>query len=131
MSTSKMTRRAFRATATTTATLSLAAAAAQNTAKVVPGKRSPNKKLNCAAIGGGGKGSSGIGACRKENVVALCDVDWDRGARGFEYFPKAKRYRDYKNMLEEMPEIDAVTISTPAHTHCKRRSKSAAELVAD
>lgn len=117
MSTSKMTRRAFLATATTTATLSLAAATAQNTAKVVPRKLSPNEKLNCAAIGAGGKGSSDIGACRKENVVALCDVDWDRGARGFEYYSKAKRYRDYRNMLEEMPEIDAVTISTPDHTH--------------
>ena len=117
MSTSKMTRRAFLATATTTATLSVAAATAQNTAKVVPGKLSPNEKLNCAAIGSGGKGFSDIGACRKENVVALCDVDWDRGGRGFEYYPKAKRYRDYRNMLEDMPEIDVVTISTPDHTH--------------
>ena len=114
---SKLTRRAFLATATTTAAVSLTARAQVNDAKVVPGKISPNEKLNCAAIGAGGKGTGDIGACRKENVVALCDVDWDRGARGFEYFSKAKRYRDYRNMLEDLPEIDAVTVSTPDHTH--------------
>ena len=115
----KLTRRAFIATST----LSASAAMAQpgeskpNTAEVVPGKKSPNEKLNVAAIGAGGKGSSDIAACENENVLALCDVDWDRAMRGFEYFPKAKRYRDYRHMLEDMPELDAVTISTPDHTH--------------
>lgn len=113
-----LTRRAFLASATTTAVLTFSGAAAgPNTAKVVPRKLSPNEKLNVAAIGAGGKGSSDISACRKENIVALCDVDWDRAARTFEYLPKVKRYKDYRIMLEEMPEIDAVTISTPDHTH--------------
>jgi len=49
--------------------------------------------------------------------VALCDVDWSRAARSFKTFPNAKKYRDYRNMLERMKEIDAVTISTPDHTH--------------
>ena len=113
-----ISRRAFLAATTTTATLAFAGAGAQtNSARVVPKRLSPNEKLNVAAIGAGGKGASDIGACRNENVVALCDVDWDRAAKSFGYFDKVKKYKDYRNMLEEMPEIDAVTISTPDHTH--------------
>jgi predicted dehydrogenase len=117
-----MTRRAFLATAT----LSAAATTAKgedkpvkpNTAKVVPGKISPNETLNIAAIGAGGKGLSDARHMMTDaNIVALCDVDWDRAAQGFETFPDAKRYKDYRNMLEDMPEIDACTISTPDHTH--------------
>jgi predicted dehydrogenase len=111
-----MTRRAFLAAATTTAVV--AAAQAPNTARVVPRKVSPNEKLNVAAIGAGGKGRGDILSCAKtENVVALCDVDWDRAARTFEELPDVPRFRDFRIMLEKMPEIDAVTISTPDHTH--------------
>ncbi|MBI5092401.1 MAG: Gfo/Idh/MocA family oxidoreductase [Candidatus Hydrogenedentes bacterium] len=94
-----------------------APAVTPNTAKVVPRKLSPNEKLNVAAIGAGGKGSSDIMNCSKENVVALCDVDWERAAKTFEQFPNVPKYRDYRVMLEKHPEIDAVTISTPDHTH--------------
>lgn len=115
----KLTRRAFIATSTLSASAAMAqpAASKPNTAEVVPGKKSPNEKLNVAAIGAGGKGSSDIAACENENVIALCDVDWDRAGRAFEYFPNAKKYRDYRNLLEDHPELDAVTISTPDHTH--------------
>ncbi len=93
------------------------------------GYESPNEKLNVAAIGSGGKGKGDIGACRKENVVALCDVDWDRAAPTFDRFPKAKKYWDYREMLDKEPSIDAVTVSTPDHTHapaamaCIKRGK--------
>ncbi len=111
-----LTRRAFLASATTSMAL-VGANAAPNTAKVVPGKVSPNEKLNVAAIGAGGKGGGDIYACRRENIVALCDVDAKRAEKAFSHFRKAKKYLDYRNMLEEMPEIDALTISTPDHTH--------------
>jgi len=79
--------------------------------------RSLNEKLNMAAIGAGGKGSSDIGACAQtENVVALCDVDWKQGKRGFDRFPNAKKYKDFREMLDK-EKIDAVTISTPDHMH--------------
>jgi len=84
---------------------------------VKPRTVSPNEKLNVAAIGAGGKGSSDIKDCEGENVVALCDPDWDRAAETFEHFPQAKKFKDYREMLEKMPEIDAVTVSTPDHTH--------------
>ena len=112
-----MTRRAFLAGTTTAAVTASGCATRMNTAQVVPKKVSPNEKLNVAAIGAGGMGGGDISSCRRENVVALCDVDWDRAAKSFKTFPNAKKYRDYRNMLEDMPEIDALTISTPDHTH--------------
>jgi predicted dehydrogenase len=116
MSKNDITRRAFLA-ATTTSAAAFTVAAAPNTARVVPGKVSPNEKINVAAIGAGGKGGGDIYACRDENVVALCDVDAKRAEKAFGTFENAKKYKDYRNMLEEMPEIDALTISTPDHTH--------------
>jgi predicted dehydrogenase len=79
--------------------------------------KSLNEKLNIAAIGAGGKGASDIDACSDENIVALCDVDWKSAAKTFAKFPDAKRYRDFRVMFDEEKGIDAVTISTPDHTH--------------
>ena len=77
-----------------------------------------NNRLNIAAIGAGGKGAVDIGYCKGENVVALCDVDQNNAAATFKAFPDAKRFKDFRKMLEEMKSsIDAVTISTPDHTH--------------
>ncbi|MAZ50536.1 MAG: oxidoreductase, partial [Flavobacteriaceae bacterium] len=82
---------------------------------------SPSDQLNLAAIGSGGKGTSDImnaSVNGRERVVALCDVDFSGSAkRSIENFPKAKLFSDYRKMLEEVKEIDAVTISTPDHVH--------------
>ena len=79
---------------------------------------SPNNKLNIAAIGVGGMGSGNIEKCSEENIVALCDVDLKRGGKTFGAHPKAKRFRDFRVMLDKMEkEIDAVIIATPDHTH--------------
>jgi len=119
MKNNTMTRRAFLAATTTTATAALAGCATKtNTAQVVPGKVSPNEKLNIAGIGVGGKGKDDIFSCRRENIVALCDVDWDQAGEAFYRLPNAKQYKDYRKMLDEMgDQIDACTISTPDHTH--------------
>ena len=74
-------------------------------------------KLNIAAIGSGGKGWTDINGCEDENVVALCDVDFKRAAKTFAHFPKAPQYKDFRDMLDKHPDIDAVTISTPDHFH--------------
>ena len=77
-----------------------------------------NARLNIAAIGAGGMGGDDIDYCKNENIVALCDVDEQRAAATFKSFPRAERYRDFRDMLERAgSRIDAVTISTPAHTH--------------
>lgn len=82
------------------------------------GATSPNERLNVAGIGVGGRGYHDITAFRNENIVALCDVDWRQASRSFKEFPKAKRYKDYRRLLEEMDkDIDAVVVATPDHTH--------------
>ena len=81
------------------------------------GYKAPSDTVNIAGIGVGGKGYWDITGCASENIVALCDIDEKRGNESFERFPNAKRYKDFRRMLEEMPEIDAVTVSTPDHTH--------------
>ena len=64
------------------------------------GYKSPNEKLNIAAIGAGGKGASDIEGCSAENIVALCDPDWKNAAETFQKYPKAKQFRDYRKMLD-------------------------------
>ncbi len=77
-----------------------------------------NEKLNIAAIGVGGRGAADVNGVASENIVALCDVDHAHSAKTFEQFPKAKRYKDFRKMLDEMHnKIDAVVIGTPDHTH--------------
>ena len=84
------------------------------------GYKSPNEKLNLAGIGCGGQPFADlrIAASCGENVVALADVDWERGAEGFKQWPKAERYKDFRRMLDRQGrEIDAVIIGTPDHMH--------------
>lgn len=79
---------------------------------------SRNNKLNIAVIGVGGRGQDNWEKVLSENIVALCDVDDNRASEGFAAFPKAKRYKDFRVMFDEMAkEIDAVIVSTPDHTH--------------
>lgn len=78
---------------------------------------SPNEKLNIAGIGVGGRGKSDVRECADENIVALCDVDEAYAAKAFATYPKAKVYKDYRVMLEQQKDIDAVVIATPDHTH--------------
>ena len=77
-----------------------------------------NEKLNIACIGVGGKGYDDLMNAGTEKIVALCDVDEKRGAAGFEKFPEAKRYSDFRKLLDkEENNIDAVVVATPDHVH--------------
>lgn len=77
----------------------------------------PSDKLNIACIGVGGKGRVDSEGMAGENIVALCDVDDARAAESFARFPGARRYRDFRILLEKEKGIDAVTVTTPDHTH--------------
>ena len=79
---------------------------------------SPNNRLNVAVIGVGGRGRVCWSKIPAENIVAVCDVDSQRAAEGFQMLPDAKKYKDFRIMFDEMAsEIDAVIIATPDHTH--------------
>ena len=88
-------------------------------------QRAPSDKLNVAAIGAGGMGNSNVNNIagekiepgKRENIVALCDVDDVQAAKTYKEFPGAKTYRDFRVMLEKQKDIDAVIIATPDHTH--------------
>jgi len=61
---------------------------------------SPNEKLDIAIIGCGGRGAANLGGVSSENIVALCDVDEKRAGDAFTRFPNAKRYPDFRKMLD-------------------------------
>jgi len=83
-----------------------------------PGYQSPSDTLNVACIGVGGMGGGDVRGMSSQNIYALCDVDYNRATRSFNEFPRAKRYKDFRVMLEQDgANIDAVTVSTPDHTH--------------
>jgi hypothetical protein len=85
------------------------------------GYRSPNEKLNLAAIGAASQPYIDLRyayALGHENVVALADCDWDRGQQGFSAFPKAAKYKDFRQMLDKSgKDIDAVVVGTADHMH--------------
>ena len=84
-----------------------------------PGYQAPSDTLNIAGIGVGGMGRNNVQGCAEagENIYALCDVDYEYAARCFKLYPKAKKYKDYREMLEKEPSIDAVIVATPDHNH--------------
>lgn len=82
-------------------------------------KRAPSDRLNIAVVGIGGMGNANLKAVSAtENIVALCDVDWAYAKHVFEENPKAKAYKDWRKMYDEMGKsIDAVIVATADHTH--------------
>jgi predicted dehydrogenase len=82
------------------------------------GKTPPSGKLNVAGIGVGGMGFGDLkNVSQTENVVAVCDVDRRTLARAQKEWPGAKPHTDFRRMLEEQNDIDAVVIATPDHLH--------------
>jgi predicted dehydrogenase len=116
------------------------AAAAATAFTIVPrhvlggaGHTAPSEKLNVAGVGVGGMGAHNvlkvagmefdegneklIKTRDGENIVALCDVDSEIAVSLYREVSKAKKYTDFRKMLEKQKDIDAVVIGTPDHTH--------------
>ena len=80
--------------------------------------KSPNEKLNIAVVGCGGRGADDLKGVSTENIVALCDCDSRNAAVSFKQYPNAKKYSDWRKMLDaEHNNIDAVVVATPDHNH--------------
>jgi predicted dehydrogenase len=111
MDTQRIRRRSFlKGTAAVAAALSFPFVSVRNVLGA-------NERLNIAAIGAGGKGAVDVGGCDGENIMALCDVDEKNAAPTFQKYPNAKRFKDFRVMLDKEKSIDAVTVSTPDHMH--------------
>ncbi|HEY1114844.1 MAG TPA: Gfo/Idh/MocA family oxidoreductase [Chitinophagaceae bacterium] len=85
------------------------------------GYTAPSDRLLIAGIGVGGKGESDIMSFYKSgkaDLAFLCDVDDKRAANSVKAFPKAKYYRDWRELYDkEAKNFDAVSVSTPDHNH--------------
>lgn len=81
----------------------------------------PSDQLSIASIGVGGQGEGDLrefAKSAKVNIAYLCDVDDRRAVNSAKRFPKAKYYKDFREMLDkEHKNIDAVSVSTPDNTH--------------
>ena len=130
---SPVSRRDFVAGSTT---LALGAMIVPRSVLGGPGYRAPSAKLNIAMVGIGGMGMSNMSKLLSENIVAICDVDFpfvERSLSGRlkprsgeptpdnvllgEAYTKAAKFDDYRKMLEQQKDIDAVLIATPDHMH--------------
>jgi len=75
-----------------------------------------NERLNIGVIGVGGRGAGNLAGVASQNIVALCDIDEARLGTAAAKFPGAKKYFDYRELLEQA-DLDAVVIATPDHHH--------------
>ncbi|MGQ9671899.1 MAG: Gfo/Idh/MocA family protein [Candidatus Aminicenantales bacterium] len=96
---------------------------------VLGGRRfqAPSDTLNIGCVGAWGKGASDIVSVSTENIVGLCDADDESMAKFLKdeqhtpeqqvKYEKARKYRDFRQMLDKEKSLDAVVVSTPDHTH--------------
>jgi predicted dehydrogenase len=80
--------------------------------------KSPSQRLRIAAVGTTGRAGGNLTDLSSQDIVALADVDANLLDKGAERFPAARKYRDFRVMLEkDADHIDAVLVSPPDHTH--------------
>jgi len=117
MSRIRTTRRSFLAASAAIALSSCTSIPKPSSARRI----SRNEVLNLGVVGCGGRGGDNLNEIRTAgvpvNVVALCDCDQKRAAETFKKYPDAKRYADWRKMLDAERSLDAVLVATPDHNH--------------
>jgi predicted dehydrogenase len=83
------------------------------------GKLAPSDKMNIGCVGVGGmQGGSDVKSVSSENIYAICDVDENQLNAAAAKYPNAKKYRDFREMLDkEHKNLDGITITIPDHMH--------------
>ena len=76
-----------------------------------------NQKLNIGIIGAGGRGEADTDGVKSENIVALCDINETRLESAGRKYPQARKYVDFRKLLDEARDLDAVVVATAEHTH--------------
>ena len=80
--------------------------------------KSPNERLNIAAVGTSGRAGANIRGVASQNIVAVADIDANFLDQAGTRYSGARKYDDYRVMLEkEADRIDAVVVGTPDHSH--------------
>jgi hypothetical protein len=82
------------------------------------GYLAPSDKLTIACVGVGGMGKNYLEGCKTEEIVALCDLDHEFSAPVFKLYPRARLYKDFRQMFDkERKNFDALIVATPDHWH--------------
>ena len=110
----RISRRSFlKSSALAAASAAVPGAARDITRKIF----ASDQKLRLGVIGVGNRGRDNLNAVAGEHIAALCDVDTAMLAPARERFPDARVFRDFREMIATMDDLDAVVVSTPDHTH--------------
>ncbi len=83
------------------------------------GQLAPSEKLNLGCVGVGGMmGAGDVNGVSSENIYAICDVDENFLNKSAAKYPQAKKYRDFREMLDkEQKNLDGITVTIPDHMH--------------
>lgn len=101
-------------------TLLLAATATAAGPGILRGRAAVGAKLNVGFIGVANRAAENLSEVAKltdtVQVAALCDVDANFLAQAATRHPDARTHRDFRRLIEQ-PDLDAIVVSTPDHTH--------------
>lgn len=103
-----------------TASAAAASLLALQSCSVFGGKKRTSGRLRHAGIGVGGMGEHDLGQIASHpdvDVVALCDVDAGNLRKAAEKHPKARLYRDWRELMEHEDDFDSVHVTIPDHMH--------------
>ena len=118
MPSARISRRSF---LTSAAALAGAASAGDVLARdrLSPSLLQPSDRVALAVVGAGGRGAENIREAvdAGAQIVALCDCDEQNAADSFAKYPDARKYRDWRRMLDAEKTVDAVLVATPDHNH--------------
>lgn len=115
MNTQQTSRRHFVKTAVTGAGASYLGSGAKLSA--ADPSTDSSEPLRLGIIGVANRAKSNIAGVKSQDIRAVCDIDSRYLDNACEEFPKADRYTDYRELISQSGDLDAVVISTPDHHH--------------